>query len=259
MAFSGYLGGFWPFLLVFWSILSFGSLVYVVTNQIRCPSCNVQLLSRKGIKSPDNCYNCGRDLNGPKPVKRDVANDLMDKYGDERAARTNWTPLKSPSANFNTHNLHISKTGQHAFKPTWGFLWFGFTFVIMGLIFYTIVYFAAPYGEWLALLPLIFVIAGLFELKNSWTPIRVDTSSGKFVLGWGKDDFVRLEDITSLQLLPVRISRTRIKSFQLNLVLTDGSRKNIVSFFGRAKAVNAAQQLAEHLSVSLWNGIDPDA
>ena len=192
---------------------------------------------------------------------RDIANDLMDKYEDERAAKTDWSPLLTTSANFDTHKLHINKKGQYSFRPTWGTLMFSLTFTILGLFIYTITYLATYNNFWLSLLcllPLVFVVMGLVELKTAWTPLRVKIRNGKFILGWGRDDFVRLEEISSLQLLPYQASirGPRYLNYQLNLVLSGGARKNIVSYYHQEKAVQNAEQLAEHLDIRLWNGLD---
>ncbi len=257
LAFTGELGGFWFFWLFFWTILSFGAGLYIVINQIRCPTCHVRLLSRQAIKSPDKCYNCGRSLGGPTPSKRDIADELFEKHGDERAAKTSWTSIKSETANFDTHKLRFDKYGQPHFKPTIGNYSFAAVFLFFGVVGYTAFYLATSAQGGLlmiaTLIPLVFVVAGLYLAHLAITPIRIKRKSGLFILGWGADDKVFIGDIKAVQLLPYR-SRN-YSNVQIILVLADHSRKPVVTYFRRDKALKDAGLLASHLGVPLWNGL----
>ena len=223
-----------------------------------------QLLSREAIRSPDKCYNSGADLNGPKPSKRDIANDLIDRYGDERAAKTQWQPIRAETANFDTHKLRMDKKGQPLFKQTFGNSLFAGVFLTIGLITYTVTYFATYNADWpyrlIAALPLLFVIAGLYLVYLALTPIRIDQRRGQFILGWSASEHVDLNKIEALQLLPYRVSRRSggYTNTQINLVLKGGERRTIVTYYNQQKALHDAEQLAGYLGVSLWDGFDRD-
>ncbi len=257
LAFWGHLQGFWIFWLFFWSILSLGTLLYLVLNQIRCPTCNVQLLSKRAIRSPDKCYNCGRPLNGPPPSRRDVAEQLFERYKDERAAKTKWKAIQAETANFDTHKLRKSSNGQLVFKPTLTSYFGDVVFLVLGIITYSLAYlFTFNKGFWqlLTLFPLLFVGFGVYAIYQSMTPIRIDRKHQRFVLGWGADDWVSLHEIKAVQLLPYR--RVRLTNTQIILVLADHSRKSVVTYYHQDKAIKAAQQLASTLDLPLWNGLD---
>ena len=88
--FAGY-SGLW--LIVPFTIAALFIALHLIFSQIRCPTCGAPLLSRKAIRSPDKCHNCGRDLNGKKPTKRAIEDELVERYGDERASKTDWKPM----------------------------------------------------------------------------------------------------------------------------------------------------------------------
>ncbi len=256
------INAFWLFWLFFLTIITIGIALYVMISQITCPTCGVPLLSRKAILSPDKCYNCGRDLNGPKPSKRDIANDLFDRYGDERTAKTNWQPIRTETANFDTHKLHVDKKGQPVFKQTFGNSVFAGMFLILGLLAYTITYAVTYNADWyyrlIGAFPLLFVIAGLYLAYLAMTPIHIDQRRGLFILGWSRDKHVKLRAIEALQLLPYRVARKSggYINTQLNLVLKGGERRMIVTYYNQKKALQDAEQLAEHLGVKIWDATD---
>ncbi len=259
---TGTINAFWLFWLFFLTIITIGIALYVMISQITCPTCGVPLLSQKAILSPDKCYNCGRDLNGPKPSKRDIANDLFDRFGDERTAKTDWQPIRAETANFDTHRLHMDKKGQPIFKQTFSNSLFAAMFLILGLFAYTITYFVTYDMVWyyrlIAALPLLFVIAGLYLAYLAMAPIRIDQRRGQFILGWHRREYVELRAIEALQLLPYRVARKSggYTNAQLNLVLKGGKRRMIVTYYNQKKALHDAEQLASYLGVALWDGID---
>ncbi|MCF6198912.1 MAG: hypothetical protein L3J67_05855 [Hyphomicrobiaceae bacterium] len=225
-------------------------------DQIRCPTCHVQLLSRRAIKSPDKCYNCGRNLNSPSLSKRDIADELFEKYGDERAAKTKWTAIETSAANFDTHKLRKTRAGTLVFKPTLANTSIGAFFLVLSLFAYSLAYlFTYNKGWWqlLVLFPLLFVGTGLYAMFESMTPLRLDQKRGFFILGWKKEDGVWIDEIKAVQLLPYRT--TQYTNFQINLVLADHSRKPVVTYFRRDKALRDADLLAAHLGVPLWKDL----
>ena len=249
--------GLW--LIVPFTIAALFIALYLIFSQIKCPTCGVPLLSRKAIRSPDKCINCGRDLNGKKPSKRAIEDELFERTQDERASTTDWKPMQAATGNFDAHRLHINRKGQLTFKSTLTHYIFAATFLLLGLFAYTIVYIVTSQNGWINLLatsiPLMFVIGGLFLTYEIMTPIRIHQASGQFILGWRRDDRLALNKIAALQLLSVRNSGARYENYQLNLVTHDKERRHVVSYYNRKKAMKAAEQLATHLNVPLWNGL----
>ena len=127
-----------------WSLMLFmlsmtGIAFYLIYIHIKCPNCGTSPFSKAGLKSGDNCYNCGFKLNDHKDIKEVVAA----RYQDKRAGDIDWTPLSTASANFDNYKLHIDKRCRLSFKATLGSLFFGGLFLGFGLVFYTLDYIAS--------------------------------------------------------------------------------------------------------------------
>ncbi len=197
------------------------------------------------------------------------------EYRDDPVARrTEWHPLKSGGANFVTHRL-VRSGDKYLFKPTVGALLFYSVFFLAGVgMLYFFDFPTAP-GDFaqmdeddyvLLLMGVIFTSGGGYMMRTGSRPIVFDRRRGYYYLGTDSPDeyldksqlkdFVRLEKIHALQLVReyVRTKNSSYYSYELNLVLKDGARINIVDHNGADKLQEEARILAEYLGVALWRG-----
>ncbi|WP_176012492.1 hypothetical protein [Victivallis sp. Marseille-Q1083] len=190
---------------------------------------------------------------------------------DPAARQTAWQAVKSGSGgNFCTHRLKRVKPSQLEFKISPAALLFGGLPVLIGLFFGVLWgYYLCNSSDWLSLLPLffsLFIIAlGLFLLWLEMRPIVFDAEAKQYWADRRRQpaasrechrDRAAFETIRALQILPKFISNSRnaYYSYELNLVLNNGRRLNIVDH-GRLKPLRQdAAALATFLAVPLWDG-----
>ena len=149
-------------------------------------------------------------------------------------------------SNFSTHRLSQSNTGL-VLRKTWRTWWWGFLGLAIGAVF------LAP-GVWLQLdglsfsglcsaaLGLFFVAGGLLFI----TPraIRFEADQRVVIVAGRRVPFA---DVAGLQVLGERIVEENAPdydSYELNLVLRDGTRLNLVDHSKRRQLEQEALQLA---------------
>jgi hypothetical protein len=211
-----------------------------------------------------------RDLAGP------VKTFDPSRFGDPIAMQTGWTPVRSGGANFRTHRLVEIDPNRIEFKASIGARLFYSVFAILGMISIVIFSFAkSSYGKFSfgfemimpILIGIAFVFAGVTLYYIGTTPIVFDKYKGCFWKGRKSPDevsdkqeikyFAHIGDIHALQLLSEYCSGSRgyYTSYELNLVLTNGSRINVVDHGNPAKLREDAQILSGFLGKPVWDAI----
>lgn len=187
---------------------------------------------------------------------------------DPVALKASWDPLKPGGANFKTHELAASphrfevrhSAGGLAFAGV--FAGFGALFVLIGLVI--LVGDARLGGLVFAFVGSVFVAAGVYMLRREG-PLTFDLRAGVYYRGkayrsGASSPAVQgaLASIHALQLLQETIRSSSgggpssFTSHELNLVLADGTRVNVLDH-GKGEAVlDAAKQLAAALDVPIW-------
>lgn len=212
-----------------------------------------------------------------KGLLKSTPKEVLDpsKFNDELAMKTQWTPLVPGGASFRTRKLVISKMGNKAnFKTTIGALLFGGIFFIVGLgvLIFGIIRFVSNgvAGEsfFLTGFGLIFGAVGAGMLCWFTRPIVFDQDMGFFWKGRVSRDklmysveslknCVSLKKIHALQIISefCKGDKSSYYSYELNLVLDDGERLNVVDH-GDLKALRAdAEILSEYLQLPVWDGV----
>ncbi len=175
-----------------------------------------------------------------------------------------WTPANGGGKNFKSNELIKLDSQIVVFKATSNAYFFAGIFMVTGIfpIFYGLINFEIVN----LVLGLIFFSVGYFmydEFSN--TPI-FNKNSGLYRLKkipllkklMKKIGFsVRLKDIKSIQLLSeyVRGDKSRYHSYEINLILKDGHRINVVDHGDRQSSETDAQALAYFLDVPFLNGL----
>lgn len=187
-------------------------------------------------------------------------------FHDPLALRTEWTALSPGGANFRTHRLDRSDPYCWRFRPSIGAILFGLVFVGLGMCGLG-AGFLNPVVQWIpGLFGLVFTSVGAWLVWSVLTPIRFDKQRGYFNKGRTNPeatfdrsklkDHTPLENIHALQLLAERVTSSKgasYLSYELNLVLNDGSRIHVVDHGGGKRLRSEAAELASFLGKPLWD------
>lgn len=198
-------------------------------------------------------------------------------FNDPVAEQTSWGPAKRGGANFKTHKLVEKDTHRLEFVPTIGATLFCAIFAIAGagLIFFGLF---AGIGEgqenpfwgtvfiYLAALIFLGVGTGLYYFKalprvfDKWAslywkghkkPVNIyDRGKGK--------EFARFSEIHAIQIVSERISSDKGSyfSYELNLVLKNGNRFNVIDHGKKSAILADAQKLSSFLNKPIWDASD---
>ncbi|NLF67524.1 MAG: hypothetical protein GX575_00570 [Candidatus Anammoximicrobium sp.] len=200
------------------------------------------------------------------------------QFNDPLAERVEWTPLKSGGASFRTHQLVADESGlgdRLEFRATAGAKLFCGLFLTIGLGVLAGAAVVAVRGHEG---PLPVILLGLLGLAFSgiggglWyamTRVLVfDKASGYFwrgrrdpqmaLLGAAEGEFTPLPKIHAIQILSERCqsggkSRSTYYSYELNLVLHDGTRVHVVDHGHSAHLRDDAAALGKFLAVPVWD------
>lgn len=195
---------------------------------------------------------------------------LPDAFGGfdaaaDAAAEPSWAPLKSGGANFKTAQLRERTGGRIVVERSTGMWAFGLVFALPGL---AAVLIWLPMALWrgelgLALFALLwgagFSAAGVFMLNDR--KLVFDRARGEYRFGkrpffpLPADREIRgpLNEIRALQVLVEHISSddSDYDSYEINLVLKDGSRLNVMDHGNSDAIEDAAARLARFLKVGV--------
>jgi hypothetical protein len=198
------------------------------------------------------------------------------RFNDPLALATEWTPAKPGGANFRTHRLIMPHPGRAEFVATAGAKVFYGLFTLIGcaLFLFAGIKLLTTAGPTRASLIAPLVIGALFALvgiiiwRQGNSPIVFDGQQGLFWQGKREESLVydstlstnatRFDNIHALQLVAehVRGSKSSYYSYELNLVLKDASRVNVVDHGNPATLREDAAELARFLNRPLWDGVE---
>jgi len=192
------------------------------------------------------------------------------KFNDPVALKTSWSPLVSGGANFKTRQLVEVSHLRMEFQASGRAKSFGVLFILIGSLFFgTVVWseLSAPKLQpallLVALIPLVFVGVGWGVLKQFSKPIFFDKSSGFFGEGNGDREktMCSLRDIHALQIIKERVrgNKRSYSSFELNLVLKDGTRRNVVDHGSLSTIQSDALEIVRFIGsrIPIWDATQP--
>ena len=197
------------------------------------------------------------------------------EFGDPLAGRTAWTPAKPGGTSFRTHKLVMTRPDRWEFRP--GLLG---RLVPLGAAIGGVAALAVGVAMWETFdvfvkifclgLGAIGLGAGLVMFLQFRCPIVFDSITGYYWKGTRSPEtalpadaegkWVKLDQIHALQIVSEVITRTdqysrthTYTSYELNLVLQDATRLNVVDHTNYAGLRPDAETLAEFLKVPLWD------
>lgn len=193
------------------------------------------------------------------------------QFDDAVAMKTEWGPLKGGGANFRTHVLKKTDDNRCVFRPAAGYVVFCSVFMAVGLgmsILFVVASHLSRLEDFVPILfGVIFLAVGGSLLFFGGKPVAFDKESGLAWRGWRdpRSDFehgqetipmlCRLDDVHALQIISefVRGNKSSYTSYELNLVLENGSRLNVVDHGDIARIRKDAAELGVFLEVPVWD------
>ena len=174
------------------------------------------------------------------------------QFDDPVALSAAWNSMCGMSASYTTHILVEKDMDAIVYQPTPQHiaLCFGYTLLSGFALFMTIFSSHKMFG---AMICGLFFVVGVVLIRDSSCPMTFDKKRGIFFKGWqlrkNKRTFARLEDIHAVQLLENRTGA------ELNLVLKDGSRINVVTQRSKRQESIDGDLISKFLRVPVWDAI----
>lgn len=196
--------------------------------------------------------------------------------GDPVATQTDWTPAKRGGASFRTHKLIKVSPDRIEFRASIGAKVFYMIFLVVGIgVVIGVSALQLSKGTFSfsmdtvfpLLIGLVFAVIGGYMLYFGTVPIVFDKRKGYFWKGRKGPDqvfsknslkyFAELEDVHALQLISeyCRGDKSSYYSYELNLVLKDGKRINVVDHGNQNKLRADASTLSDLLERPVWDAI----
>jgi hypothetical protein len=195
-------------------------------------------------------------------------------FNDELASKINWSPAKGGGTNMCTHSLRQISPNRVEFRVRGMGILFPGLFMVIGIGVaigmtvgglnqdITMLYFGLPFG-------IIFFCAGFYFFRHWATPRIFDRSIGYY---WkGKNEHLvnnirnlkencEIRDIYAIQILQEYCQSSSSSggsssyySYELNLVLSNGNRINVIDH-GRLSLIRKdAKALSEFLNIPVWD------
>lgn len=216
-------------------------------------------------------------LNQLKKMASESSSFDASHYDDPIASQTQWSPLKSGGSNFKTHKLVRVNSDRVEFKASLGAKLFYLIFFIAGIG--AMIAFSYPkinsgdFGlNMESMMPLLiglgFTTIGGVMLYFGTTPIVFDKRNKSFWKGRKSPNMVynkrelktytTLKEIHAIQLISEYISgkKSSYYSYEMNLVLKDGRRINVIDHGNQNNIRNNAKILSLFLDVPVWDTIN---
>lgn len=198
----------------------------------------------------------------------------LDGFNDAFVHEIEWTPLKRGGSSFQTHKLiepepfclqFVASKGVYLFVGIFGLIGLG---LLSGALAGFQINKEDGYGP-VAVIPFImgsvFSLVAWFMWRFSAQPKTFNTLRGFYWVGKKQPDpmlylthkktaAINLNDVHGLQIIRELVSsKSSYFSFELNLVLNDKTRVNVVDH-GKLTAIQAdAEKIAELINVPIWD------
>jgi hypothetical protein len=197
------------------------------------------------------------------------------RIGDTVAMQTQWSPLKSGGNNFSTHKVTVVGSRLQFRASSRALLFYFIVLLIGGALMWAASVTKLPSGGFafhvregvLFVAGIVVVTLGACLAYSGTASIVFDKATGYFWKGRKTPNALleteplknraKLNDIHALQLLPEYISSTRSDrsyySFELNLVLKDGRRINVVDHGDLTRMRADVGTLSAFLGKPIWD------
>ncbi|MCK4917077.1 MAG: hypothetical protein KAS51_02540 [Candidatus Omnitrophica bacterium] len=196
------------------------------------------------------------------------------KFGDPIARQTKWSTIKYGGTHFRTHSIIQSAPYKVEFKASFKakflytfFSLIGFTVMII-FLFYSFENkkFNPEFILHIIISPVLLLV-GICVFYFGTRPIIFDKMSGYFWKGNQNPKeiidkstikhYCKISDIHSLQIISEYCSsgKSSFYSYELNLVLNDAKRLNVIDHGNLKKLREDSKILSQFLGIPIWDGV----
>ncbi|EKE26056.1 MAG: hypothetical protein ACD_4C00457G0002 [uncultured bacterium (gcode 4)] len=202
-------------------------------------------------------------------INEEKVKKFLETIDDPIAKEISWHPLLRWWASFKTHNLQTNQNGWLEYKAvTWAkvfsiiFIIFSFVplFLIPAFLQNLGYFFLVPVFFWL-----IFLTGGIYMFKSFSKSIVFDKAIGYFykwklksnmwIIDVSDKNIVPLSNIYALQVISefIKTDKSSYYSHEINLVLSDKVRINVIDCWNIDSMRNDAKQIWEYLWIPVWD------
>jgi hypothetical protein len=187
---------------------------------------------------------------------------------DPVALKTAWTPLSGGGSNFKTAELHTVNEQRMEFRASAGMKLMALVFLLIGMTVALVSLFQKterPEDFIPVAFGVVFALVGGGLLRYSTTPTVFDTAHGYFCRSRKRPElmmdptqlkrYAPLNRVHALQIIAelCRNKNSSYYSYELNLVLNDGSRVHVVDHGNQLALRTDARTLSTFLNKPLWD------
>jgi len=195
---------------------------------------------------------------------------LLDRLDDPLARQTDWTPAVRGGTNFRTHRLAEISPLRLEFKPTFIAFLFCWVFILFGLGALTVMVVAMSDPSTrgpslLIILPVGLVFCGfggwfysvitrprVFDMQDLWY-WRGKRPKGRETVEDCKNS-APLDSVHAIQIIAEYCNgKTPYHSYEINLVLHDATRVNVVDHGNLKHIRKDARKIADLIGVPVWD------
>ena len=198
--------------------------------------------------------------------------ELATRFNDDIAKKTSWEPLKSGGANFKTHNLLKQSSNVIKYTMSIGAKIFLAIFAVVGIgglvAAMYIIFIKGDSNGWIFLLfGSIFSLVSFFMYKTIGKPIILDRTMGFVYKGFKPPKFSGMQaentemtyfnDVHAIQIIKeyIRSNKSRYYSYELNLVLKDATRVNIIDHGNYPQISKDAEEISKFIGKPVWDAV----
>jgi hypothetical protein len=182
-------------------------------------------------------------------------------FKDPVAQNTEWTPVfKDSNGNFKVKRIiEEAGGGKLGFQKSTSSKSLYRNCVFLGLVAFAYMVISNNQVLMLRVFSLLAVVVGLWGMSLQNQPFFFDKASGIFKNG--RKQTVKFDDVYALQLLsrevqvkaPPKGELKKIKTYELNLVLNDGKRVNVLAHGGFNEIKEDSDIISRFIDKPLWD------
>lgn len=183
-----------------------------------------------------------------------LSDDIAARLGDPRARDTAWTPLEPGGTNFATAFLEETSSG-FKFRKNPALIVASLVLLVLGVLLFTGKFRNEAFGHDLQWIDLIFAVLALAVAGALLVPPRITIDTRRRQLSV-RGRLLAFDDVLALQLLSEHLRDSdgdTFTSVELNLVLKDSSRLNLVDHGDRRRVREDAARLAFATGGKVWD------
>ena len=186
--------------------------------------------------------------------------NIIQQFRNPIAQKTEWTPLNRHATSFITHKLIKRSFSQMQFEATLELKIFYLFPAVFGI--FLGMAFSDPFNIIIFVICIILILAGILLYLFNTKPIIFDKNKGYVWQGKIEDypyqimknnkiKYITLNQIYAIQLL--RSSVKWVVSYEINLVLKDGNRYDIIGHSNLKQIKEDAEKLSNFLQIPIWD------